>query len=204
MSIWDSIADALGGIKDAIQSFPEIMKDPNAVSIGHVKVPKVSFTNTLSKGVVIKVGRTMYDHYGVYISDSCVVHYHDAKRGLPGGKNRIEKTTLKEFMEGATELKVVTFPTSIHAPRKHETYQVPSFMPQPWRRPVVSPNADLYMNFSAEEVAKRALGEVGKGGYHLLFKNCEHFAVWCATGVSESVQVQRIIDILKAGGGVYR
>ncbi|BCG02439.1 hypothetical protein PPGU19_070070 (plasmid) [Paraburkholderia sp. PGU19] len=136
MSIWDSIADAFSGIKDAVESFPEIMKDPYAVSIGHVKTPKLSMTKTLSKGAVIKVSRRLglYDHYGIYISDSAVVHFSNDKKGageLSSDANRIIKTTLKDFMDGATELKVVTFPTSIYESRKHETYQVTSDFGRP-------------------------------------------------------------------------
>ncbi|REG50903.1 lecithin:retinol acyltransferase [Paraburkholderia sp. BL6669N2] len=106
MSIWDSIADAFGGIKDAVETFPEIMKDPYAVSIGHVKTPKLSMTKTLSKGAVIKVSRCLglYDHYGIYISDSAVVHFSNDEKGtgeLSSNANRIIKGTLKEFMDGA-------------------------------------------------------------------------------------------------------
>ncbi|PCE32541.1 lecithin retinol acyltransferase family protein [Burkholderia ubonensis] len=211
MSIWDSIADAFSGIKDAVESFPAIMKDPYAVSIGHGTVPKLSMNNALTKGAVVKVSRRLglYDHYGIYISDSAVVHFNNRNGAgeLSGDANRIIKTTLKEFMDGSTELKVVTFPASIYESRRHETYRVSSFIAkprQPWSRPVLSPNANLYKTFSADEIADRALGQLGKGGYDLVFNNCEHFAVWCATGVSESIQVQRIMEVLSQGGGPYR
>ena len=32
--------------------------------------------------------------------------------------------------------------------------------------------------------------------YKVWFNNCEHFAVWCKTGVHESSQVQRFIEAL--------
>ena len=31
-------------------------------------------------------------------------------------------------------------------------------------------------------------------GYNLVFNNCEHFAIWCKTGVFASKQVNALID----------
>ncbi|MCI8275562.1 MAG: hypothetical protein HFI66_08115 [Lachnospiraceae bacterium] len=50
------------------------------------------------------------------------------------------------------------------------------------------------MNFrlySAEETIQRALSRPGEQKYSLLFSNCEHFSVWCKTGVSRSYQVNQ-------------
>jgi hypothetical protein len=46
--------------------------------------------------------------------------------------------------------------------------------------------------FPPKEVVRRALSLVGKGRgeYNLIFKNCEHFARWCASGEMESKQVK--------------
>ena len=43
--------------------------------------------------------------------------------------------------------------------------------------------------FSADEIAKRALSRVGEAKYDLLFNNCEHFAYWCTMDRSVSKQV---------------
>lgn len=43
--------------------------------------------------------------------------------------------------------------------------------------------------FIPEVVVKRAFSRLGENKYNLLFNNCEHFATWCKTGVSESQQV---------------
>ena len=32
--------------------------------------------------------------------------------------------------------------------------------------------------------------------YDLLFNNCEHFAIWCKTGVRKSYQVENILKLL--------
>ncbi|BCG02438.1 hypothetical protein PPGU19_070060 (plasmid) [Paraburkholderia sp. PGU19] len=62
-----------------------------------------------------------------------------------------------------------------------------------------SPNAKFYETFSPDKIAERALGRLDEDGYDLVFNNCEHFAVWCATGVHESEQVRRVVDILTKG-----
>lgn len=49
--------------------------------------------------------------------------------------------------------------------------------------------------FLSDVVIKRAMSRLGENKYNLLFNNCEHFATWCKTGISESKQV---IDFLPA------
>ncbi len=50
-------------------------------------------------------------------------------------------------------------------------------------------------SFMPDVVIKRAMSRIGENKYNLLFNNCEHFATWCKTGISESKQV---IDFLPA------
>ncbi len=57
--------------------------------------------------------------------------------------------------------------------------------------------------FLPEVVTKRATSRLGENKYNLLFNNCEHFAAWCKTGISESKQVVEFlpaIDKLDAYG----
>jgi hypothetical protein len=50
----------------------------------------------LKKGDVIYADRGLYRHYGVYVKDSCVIHYTNPDSDF--GRNPIvRKTTLKEF-----------------------------------------------------------------------------------------------------------
>ncbi len=54
--------------------------------------------------------------------------------------------------------------------------------------------------FPAEQVAERALGELGRRGYHLYADNCEHFAAWCVTGRAESRQVRNLKAAVRGVG----
>lgn len=46
-----------------------------------------------------------------------------------------------------------------------------------------------YQIFSPEETVLRARKRIGEEEYNFVTKNCEHFALWCKTGVEESTQV---------------
>ena len=52
---------------------------------------------------------------------------------------------------------------------------------------------------SAEDVVKRARSRLGENEYHLFYNNCEHFAMWCKTGISSSEQVEDFKDVMKDG-----
>ena len=47
--------------------------------------------------------------------------------------------------------------------------------------------------YSPQETVRRAYGRLKEKEYNPLFNNCEHIAIWCKTGISESTQ----IDMLK-------
>ena len=46
-----------------------------------------------------------------------------------------------------------------------------------------------YHLYSPEETVNRALSRLGESRYDILTNNCEHFAIWCKTGVRESYQL---------------
>ena len=43
--------------------------------------------------------------------------------------------------------------------------------------------------YGPRETVQRARSKIGKGGYNLFTHNCEHFAIWCKTGLNESTQL---------------
>lgn len=66
------------------------------------------------------------------------------------------------------------------------------------------PDADALL--SPEETLALAEKQLGKRGYGLFRNNCEHFATYCKTGASYSVQVRRYLALsgmmVMAGVGV--
>lgn len=50
--------------------------------------------------------------------------------------------------------------------------------------------------FIAMVVVNRAISRLGEKKYNLLFNNCEHFATWCKTGISESQQIREFVPVI--------
>ena len=59
-----------------------------------------------------------------------------------------------------------------------------------------------YMLYSPEETVSRARSRLGESNYNLLLNNCEHFAIWCKTGLSKSYQIDEVLKILASESGV--
>lgn len=43
--------------------------------------------------------------------------------------------------------------------------------------------------YGSRKTVQRARSMIGKGDYNLFNHNCEHFAIWCKTGLNESTQL---------------
>ena len=148
----------------------------------------------------------LYEHYGIYIGDGMVMHYSEDGTDMCGMKRfmkegtkafrdaYIHKVSLKEFLRGDSNCFVLHFekgsrqPRKIHARTNFVLGDSGCFVP-------VFDNKKEFRLYSPEETVERALSRLGdgKGEYNLVRNNCEHFAIWCKTGVEESVQVKRLI-----------
>ena len=51
-------------------------------------------------------------------------------------------------------------------------------------------------SFVPDVVVARAESRLGENNYNLLFNNCEHFAWWCKTGISDSKQIREFLPIV--------
>jgi cell wall-associated NlpC family hydrolase len=47
-------------------------------------------------------------------------------------------------------------------------------------------------HYSKEDTLKRAISQIGETKYDLLFNNCEHFVLWCRTGIKQSKQISDV------------
>ncbi len=86
--------------------------------------------------------------------------------------------------------------TVIHQRKRTETIER-----TPFAKFVNNAKSKVYVRqyrtcFIPDVVVQRAESRLGERNYNLLFNNCEHFATWCKTGVSESRQVKNFIPIL--------
>ena len=148
----------------------------------------------LRKGDVIGVHRGFYDHYGIYTGKGKVIHFSDEGSDM-GDDIRIRRATLAQFKNGADNVFVVDF----------EAYR--DYLENPGLLELLEEGiagialrslfgSETITIYSPEETVKRAESQLGKGKYNLVVNNCEHFAVWCKTGVHESSQVQRFLEAI--------
>ena len=56
--------------------------------------------------------------------------------------------------------------------------------------------------YSGQETVQRARSRIREESYNLLFNNCEHFALWCKTGESKSIQVEQAVTAAVVLGGI--
>ena len=189
-----------------ITEHARIIKNKTRVAWGDLDTMKRKF-NKLSKekdwkkckkGDIIEVDRGPYSHFAVYVGKGKVIHYA-AKDGDFGEDICIHKADFDEFLKGEASYRILCFPDEYGNPDKRiinlasdETsdmlnYESPFDI---FKKIARSKDYHLYSN---EETVERAKSKLGESKYSLAFNNCEHFAIWCKTGISESRQVEKII-----------
>lgn len=154
-------------------------------------------------GVVRKGGA--YEHYGIYVSDTCVIHY-----AIPASKTighaTVHATSLRLFLRDDTDYFVLDFPRPYEPPvRLGNQTSVPhtETMSEELARHLRQQYG--YHLYTPEETVARAKSRLGETSYNLLTNNCEHFVIWCKTGVSESMQVTGMFrSLLSAQGFTFR
>lgn len=145
----------------------------------------------LIPGDILAAGRRsgLYQHFAVYIGSDRVIHYA-AEGGDFAGHITIHEAPLSEFRADSSFIYVLEFPDdlgypAIRTPRGIAT--APSSSQEgPFFRLIRETGYHLY---SPEETVVRAKSRIGEEKYNLAVNNCEHFAIWCKTGVHESHQV---------------
>jgi hypothetical protein len=130
--------------------------------------------NRIQPGDIIGINRGLYEHYGIYVGGNKVIHYTSLSSDT-SSDNVIMETGMHLFMRGQTDLFILDVERLIS--EKKLLQQL-----------IASQGTD-YRLYTAEETVQRAKNEEGQRKYSLLNNNCEHFAMWCKTGVSEMNQL---------------
>lgn len=126
-----------------------------------------------------------YNHYGVYSGNNQVIHFI-AQVG-------IQEVPLKKFLDccDATDCHVKRFPQSKKAleiilKNRNENSSD------------IARTLNDYHFYSAKETLQRAKSCINSPdwSYDLRGNNCEHFAIWCKTGIKYSAQVKNFFDII--------
>lgn len=170
---------------------------------------------TPTRGDIIRTRRTevilgcekRFWHWAVFVSPTEVIHYTSAKSDASGSDMMIQRTDFKHFIKENESYEVVNFPTDyegeksftrgeslstsiISPPINPLKWLLPGFLTLPMAAAKVASkiNSFNYKLATPDEVVKRARARCGEKKYNFMLNNCEHFAVCCKTGISESEQ----------------
>jgi hypothetical protein len=135
----------------------------------------------------------LYSHHGIDCGDGSVIHYW----GDASWSTRVVRSEVHRFAGGG---KIETRPYSEVAALldAHTTGSPPpravSSWSRDWNRAIdrLRGLPEGPFDLSTEAVMQRAETRLGEDRYDFTINNCEHFATWCKTGVSESSQVESI------------
>lgn len=179
----DKVGDDLidfGGRADAVLG----TGDCKDVLLGD-RIERVFASNGPSKktkavyGDVIGVRRTMYEHYGVYVGRGQVVHYTK----LNNDESEIMETQMGIFLDGSNCYFILNVESKKKTPiTLQESVAGLPFLHGPVRE-----------KYTTRKTVQRARSRIGEKKYNLGLSNCEHFAIWCKTGVSVSFQVEEML-----------
>ena len=158
-------------------------------------VKKIISDDELKLGDVVGIHRMggLYDHYGIYTGNGGMIHYADPS-GDFGTNIVVHRTTLEKFKEGSDTIFTIDFDKYL------KNRQVKLFdILTPVRIDFIKLlellfSSNDYHLYSPEETVARAESRLGERNYNIATNNCEHFAIWCKTGVSESIQVKALLE----------
>ena len=157
----------------------------------------------MSKGDHITVSRWLgfYYHHGIDIGDGTIVHF----TGEPKRKRdaAVVRTTREKFVRHG-RLEVVDYSWVETAARANddtrlrpieEALQAESSLGS---APKLVTVRDLINRINDPDLTiKAALQHVGHTRYDLFSNNCEHFAVYCKTGIKHSDQIARMTYMMR-------
>lgn len=167
----------------------------------------------LGKGDILGLNRpqsivdNLYEHYGIFTGEGTVVHYTPRNPGFTLDLEIME-TTFEKFLGSETSFFILNFDL-LKNPDKSEP--IPAYKLNSAFSDIMETILEIrewlqksqMKIYSPEETVKRARSRLGEKEYNLLLNNCEHFAIWCKTGLSKSYQIEKLLKVLRPREGIY-
>jgi hypothetical protein len=129
----------------------------------------------------------LYSHHAIDCGDGSVIHY----AGLSDLASGVTRARWEDFAKGG-EVRVRDYAEvlALLARRRSGGIQLDRAL----RRALDELRGVALdtLDFSADAVIARAESRLGERRFDLVLNNCEHFASWCKTGLSESRQVEAL------------
>ena len=113
-----------------------------------------------------------FQHHAIDLGDGTVVHFTDGTGGVAGPSGNRDSFA------------ILRTPMTDVVPLGHERFYV-----------VRHRNT-----LPTDQIVSRAISQVGRSGYDLVFDNCEHFAMWCVLDRRESRQISVVYERLTSIG----
>lgn len=221
-TILDSCDEALDRVEEKMDrtfdKWERIAEDPKLLlqsPLFDLNFDKSCSKKKLEQGDIIAATRMngVYQHFAVYIGDGKVVHFA-AKDGDWAGTPVIHEAPFENFLRDSDGFEILEFSKTRKRPGRFEGKlsglgAKAHLLSVPTDSIVEAVRDAQYHLYSPQETVERAkmvAEQCAREGsrmetwvcghkYNLVFNNCEHFAIWCKTGVHESRQVDRIIRL---------
>ncbi len=186
------ISPASVGVAIAVIVVPKVIKYVVSYETPSGFKCRVSDWRQLKPGDVIGVHRkpvkgiNAYDHYGIYAGNLEVIHFSNGRDDSFSGEVSVRKDSFYRF-KGEDKVFAVDFDGFNEYIENLPPLKIGQRVHDRIRK---------YHFYSPEETLRNAEREIGKKGFKggkegwRPWRNCEHFALWCKTGVAESSQIQ--------------
>lgn len=125
-----------------------------------------------------------YEHYGIYVGNNKIIHYSHLNQDTDSS---IIETDFEFFLKDSNLYFIFDCKTAY---KKIKSLRPRNFIIRNEFR-----GKDKFRLYSPRETIERAYSRLGETKYNLALNNCEHFAIWCKTGLSKSYQVQHFISL---------
>lgn len=127
----------------------------------------------------------LFVHHGIDCGDGTVIHFTGRTWSDP---RRVRRTALQDFARDGT---VTVRDYTDFFERLRQPENLPRRMRIFWQRELMrlAGKDGESKAFTPNAVIDRAESRLGESGFDLVLNNCEHFATWCKTGISDSEQV---------------
>lgn len=148
-------------------------------------------------GDVICVNHGIYNHFGIFVDKNHIIHYSGKNDDFLLRKMVIRETGIDDFLGDSDKYYVYKF-------SQDKASKVSRTRAKGLDRELAQGAYALYMLYriknkvkfkiySPEETVERARSRIGERRFSLVSNNCEHFAIWCKTGVTQSFQVNTVM-----------
>lgn len=184
-TFWNTIQEERGYRLQVLKWYPMhariLNKNDKRIAWGTTDLMKEKFKRILSPnflfpGDILGISRNgLYEHYAVYIGNNKVIHYAP-KKGGNFFDGIIHEAPMEEFLNGNDQFFVLDFGSE-------------------FLNKILGCGNKVHLN-SPEETIRNAKSRLDENKYNLIWNNCEHFAIWCKTGIAESQQVKDVIQTL--------